>query len=135
MGGMFKENDPGFSRRHFLTTTTASGGVLLLAPASLSAAGVRVDPQVAQVTSRTISIDMHNHVYPAGTEPTAPAAWPATPTPGVQTVEGSHFIEGRLERVEEVYKRGLRDLQLLHEKDDMVSPWATRTQPRLTLAA
>ena len=40
----------------------------------------------------------------------------------VQTVEGSHFIEGRLERVEEVYKRGLRHLQLLHERDDMVSP-------------
>ena len=32
----------------------------------------------------------------------------------VQTVEGSQFIEGHLDRVEEVYKRGLRDLQLLH---------------------
>jgi membrane dipeptidase len=40
----------------------------------------------------------------------------------VQTVEGSQFIEGHLERVEEVYKRGVRDLQLLHERDDMVSP-------------
>jgi membrane dipeptidase len=40
----------------------------------------------------------------------------------VQTVEGSQFIEGRLERVEEAYKRGVRNLQLLHEKDDMVSP-------------
>jgi membrane dipeptidase len=40
----------------------------------------------------------------------------------VQTVEGSQFIEGHLDRVEEAYKRGLRDLQLLHERDDMVSP-------------
>ncbi len=40
----------------------------------------------------------------------------------VQTVEGAHFIEGHLDRVKEVYKRGLRDLQLLHERDDMVSP-------------
>lgn len=40
----------------------------------------------------------------------------------VQTVEGAMFIEGRLDRVEEVYKRGLRHLQLPHEHDDMVSP-------------
>jgi membrane dipeptidase len=40
----------------------------------------------------------------------------------VQTVEGAHFIEAHLERVEEAYKRGVRDLQLLHERDDMVSP-------------
>lgn len=40
----------------------------------------------------------------------------------VQSVEGAMFIEGRLERVEEVYKRGVRHLQLLHQRDDMVSP-------------
>jgi membrane dipeptidase len=40
----------------------------------------------------------------------------------VQSVEGAMFIEGRLERVEEVYKRGVRHLQLLHQQDDMVSP-------------
>jgi membrane dipeptidase len=40
----------------------------------------------------------------------------------VQTVEGAQFIEGHLDRVEEVYKRGVRDLQLLHERDDIVSP-------------
>jgi membrane dipeptidase len=32
------------------------------------------------------------------------------------------FIEGRLDRVEEVYKRGVRHLQLLHEHDDKVAP-------------
>jgi membrane dipeptidase len=40
----------------------------------------------------------------------------------VQTVEGAMFIEGQLDRVQEVYKRGLRHLQLLHERDDLVSP-------------
>jgi membrane dipeptidase len=153
---------------------------------------------VGQVLSKTIGIDMHNHVYPAGTEPHsrrqplrqeqqqqtaglfiaeelkqsgltavcasfvldfAPNKKPgdacdnflhwltaidAQLEPGhihralnlkdlqsahdhgqptiVQTVEGSHFIEGHLDRVEEVYKRGVRDLQLLHERDDMLSP-------------
>jgi FkbM family methyltransferase len=45
------------------------GGAMLLAPASLKAAGDGVDPRVAQVMSATIGIDMHNHVYPAGREP------------------------------------------------------------------
>jgi membrane dipeptidase len=40
----------------------------------------------------------------------------------IQSVEGAQFIEGRLERIEEAYKRGLRLLQLLHERDDNVSP-------------
>jgi membrane dipeptidase len=40
----------------------------------------------------------------------------------VQAVEGAQFIEGRLERIEEAYKRGVRLLQPLHERDDMVSP-------------
>ena len=40
----------------------------------------------------------------------------------VQSAEGAQFIEGKLERVEESYKRGLRHLQLVHERDDLVSP-------------
>jgi membrane dipeptidase len=40
----------------------------------------------------------------------------------VQSIEGAHFLEGHLERVEEVYKRGLRHLQLLHDKGDKVEP-------------
>jgi len=43
----------------------------------------------------------------------------------VQSVEGAMFIEGRLERVEEVYKRGVRHLQLLHQQDDRSRRWAT----------
>jgi membrane dipeptidase len=40
----------------------------------------------------------------------------------IQSAEGAQFIEGRLERVEEAYKRGLRHLQIVHEQDDRVSP-------------
>ena len=40
--------------------------------------------------------------------------------PSSRQPKGAQFIEGRLERVEEVYKRGLRHLQLLHDQDDMV---------------
>ena len=190
---------PSLSRREFLTIAAGAGGAMLLGPAWLNAAGEGLDPRVAEVMSRTIGIDMHNHVYPAGTEPhpqqgqpprqeeqpQAPSVSLAEEVkrsgltavcasfvldfapngkPGdaldkylgwltaidaqlekghihraltlkdlqaahqlgrptiVQTVEGSQFIEGHLDRVEEVYKRGVRNLQLLHERDDMVSP-------------
>ena len=192
---------------------------MLLGSAWLNASGQGADPRVAQVLSKTIGIDMHNHVYPKGTEPRpqggpGPGGGPrggpqGGPGPGggppqrqeepqqgpdlflaeelkrsgltavcasfvldftpihkpgdarenylrwlsaidaelekghirralnlkdlqaahgrgrptiVQTVEGAHFIEGRLDRVGEVYQRGLRHLQLLHERDDMVVP-------------
>ena len=200
MSNVLKNNEPNLSRREFLTTAVGAGGAMLLWPAWLNAAGDGVDPRVAQVMLGTIGIDMHNHVYPAGTEPhpqhggqprrqeeqqQAPGLFLAeelkrsgltavcasfvldfaqNDKPGdardnflrwltaidaqlekghlrralklkdlqaahdhgrttiVQTVEGAHFIEGRLDRVEEVYKRGVRHLQLLHERDDMVSP-------------
>jgi len=38
----------------------------------------------------------------------------------IQSVEGGHFLEGRLERVEEAYNRGLRHLGLLHDSDASV---------------
>src|ERR1700677_3349359 len=66
---MLKNSDPGPSRREFLTTALGAAGATLLTPAWLCAAGEGVDPRLAQVMSRTIGIDMHNHVYPAGTEP------------------------------------------------------------------
>lgn len=40
----------------------------------------------------------------------------------IQSAEGAQFLEGRIERVEEVYKRGLRNLQLVHERDDQFKP-------------
>jgi membrane dipeptidase len=66
---MLKANDPSLSRREFLTTAVGAGGAMLFGQAWLHAAGDGVDPRVAQVMSKTIGIDMHNHVYPAGTEP------------------------------------------------------------------
>ena len=187
------------SRREFLTTVVGFGGATLLGPAWLMAADDEADPRLAPLMSRTIGIDMHNHVYPSGTEPHPQHAQPRgqkeqpqapgllltgelkrsgftavcasfvldfapTDKPGdardnflrwitamdaqlekehmhralnlkdlqaahdhgqptiVQTVEGSQFIEGHLERVQEVYSRGVRHLQLLHERDDLVSP-------------
>jgi len=44
---------------------SASGPVLLGRAYELHDA---VDPRVAKVMAGTVSIDMHNHVYPAGTE-------------------------------------------------------------------
>lgn len=38
----------------------------------------------------------------------------------IQSVEGGHFIEGKLERIEIAYKRGLRHLGLMH--DGQTSP-------------
>ena len=196
---MLRSGNSGLSRRELLTIGTGAAGTTLFGSARLYATGDGKDPRVAQVLARTIGIDMHNHVYPAGTEP-HPQRGPAprqeeqqqasglslpgelrrsglaavcasfvldfarNEKPGdardnllnwltavdeqlkeghlhralnlkelqaahdhgrpaiVQTVEGSHFIEGRLDRVEEVYKRGLRHLQLLHDRDDLVSP-------------
>jgi membrane dipeptidase len=194
-------------RREFLTIAASAGSAMLLGPARLRAEDAPVDPRIARILSRTISVDMHNHVYPAGTEPHPQHGQPPReeeqpPAPGlsiaeelkrsgltavcasfvldfarndkpgdardnflrwltaidgqleqgrmqralnlkdlqaahehgqptiVQTVEGAHFIEGRLGRVEEAYKRGVRRLQLLHERDDMVSPLGdTNTTP------
>src|SRR5580704_12779058 len=213
MRGMLKNNYPGASRREFLTTAVGASGATLLRPAWLKAVGDgiwrpgKVDPRVEQIMSGIIGIDMHNHVYPAGTEPhpqhdqprrqkelqqvpdlflaeelrrsglTAVCAsfvldFAPNDKPGdardnflrwltaidaqlekghihralslqdlqaahdhghptiVQTVEGAQFIEGRLDRVQEAYKRGVRHLQLLHQRDDMVSPLGdTNTAP------
>jgi membrane dipeptidase len=187
--------NPNLSRRRFLTTA-ATGAATLLAPQWLSAAENESDARITQLLSKIISVDMHNHVYPAGTEPhpwhdpnhvepppdnlfiadeirrsglSAVCAsfvldFAQNDKPGdartnylswltaidaqlaaghmrralnlkdlqiaqaqgqptiVQTVEGAQFIEGQLDRIAEVYSRGLRHLQLLHMKDDLVSP-------------
>ena len=177
------------SRRGFVATATSA----ILAPACINRAlADAVDPRVAKIVAETMGIDMHNHVYPAGTQQgpqpggdpgpvlsfaeelklsglTAISAGFAVDRAGntkpgdarvnflkwldaidaeldkghvsraltlkdlrtahargqkaiVQTVEGAHFIEGHVERIEEVYKRGLRHLQLLHDSNDMVAP-------------
>jgi membrane dipeptidase len=40
----------------------------------------------------------------------------------IQAVEGGHFLQGHLERLEEAYGAGLRHLGLLHDSDASVPP-------------
>jgi len=49
----------------------------------------------------------------------------------IQSLEGAQFIGGRLEPLEEAYKRGLRTLQPVHELDTRLRRWAMYTQPPL----
>jgi membrane dipeptidase len=44
----------------------------------------------------------------------ADAAAPGPPVRGLLAVEGCDFLEGRVERVQEAYDRGIRSLQLVH---------------------
>jgi microsomal dipeptidase-like Zn-dependent dipeptidase len=47
----------------------------------------------------------------------------------IQSVEGSHFLEGHLDRLEEAYGRGLRHLTLLHDHDASVPLGDVFTNP------
>ena len=47
----------------------------------------------------------------------------------IQAVEGAHFLQGRLERVEEAYRRGLRHFGLLHDSDATVPLGDVYTNP------
>jgi membrane dipeptidase len=47
----------------------------------------------------------------------------------IQSVEGAHFLEGHLERLEEAYNRGLRHLGLLHDSDASVPLGDVYTNP------
>jgi membrane dipeptidase len=47
----------------------------------------------------------------------------------IQSVEGGHFLEGKLERMEEAYKRGLRHFGLLHDNDASVPLGDVYTNP------
>ncbi|QEC78230.1 dipeptidase [Mucilaginibacter ginsenosidivorax] len=47
----------------------------------------------------------------------------------IQSVEGGHFLEGRIERLEEAYNRGLRHLTLLHDSDASVPLGDVFTNP------
>jgi len=47
----------------------------------------------------------------------------------IQSIEGAHFLEGRLARVEEAYGRGLRHLGLLHDSDASVPLGDVYTNP------
>lgn len=47
----------------------------------------------------------------------------------IQAIEGAHFLQGHLERVEEAYNRGLRHFGLLHDSDASVPLGDVYTNP------
>ena len=47
----------------------------------------------------------------------------------IQSVEGGHFLEGKIERLENAYNRGLRHLGLLHDNDASVPLGDIYTNP------
>ncbi len=47
----------------------------------------------------------------------------------IQAVEGAHFLQGHVERLEEAYQRGLRHLGLLHDSDATVPLGDVYTNP------
>ncbi len=47
----------------------------------------------------------------------------------IQAIEGAHFLQGHLERVEEAYNRGLRHFGLLHDSDATVALGDVYTNP------
>lgn len=47
----------------------------------------------------------------------------------IQSLEGSHFLEGKIERLKEAYDRGLRHLTLLHDSDAVVPLGDVFTNP------
>ena len=47
----------------------------------------------------------------------------------IQSVEGAHFLEGKLSRVDEAYARGLRHFGLLHDSDASVPLGDVYTNP------
>jgi membrane dipeptidase len=47
----------------------------------------------------------------------------------IQAIEGTHFLEGHVERVEEAYHRGLRQFGLLHDSDASVPLGDVYTNP------
>lgn len=47
----------------------------------------------------------------------------------IQGIEGAHFLQGHIERVEEAYKRGLRHFGLLHDSDASVPLGDVYTNP------
>lgn len=47
----------------------------------------------------------------------------------IQSVEGGHFLEGKIDRLDEAYSRGLRHLGLLHDSDASVPLGDVYTNP------
>ena len=177
-------------RREFISTGVAAGAAVLLRPSSVWAVTEATDPRVADIVSKTIGIDTHNHIDVPLTDSEMPGpdldltgemkrsgltavcmTFATDYQPGdaydrflkalasmdrqlesnhikrsltpddvrsthrarqatvIQAVEGGHFLQGRIERVEEAYGRGLRQLGLLHDSDATVPLGDVYTNP------
>ncbi|HLX93103.1 MAG TPA: membrane dipeptidase [Puia sp.] len=182
-----------WSRRHFVTTAFGAGASVALNPIS-AWASYNLDPRVARIVAKSISVDTHNHVDVPLVSSELPGSkldlggeikksgltaicmtfavdYQQIHNPGeaydrftnglhamdgvlqsnnmkrslnleeirdafekedptvIQSVEGCHFLEGKLDRVEEAYNRGLRHLGLLHDSDASVPLGDVYTNP------
>jgi len=177
------------SRRRLLSAITGTAAAIVLKPRLGWAADI-TDTRVADIVSKTIGIDTHNHIdvpltnaetpgpdidlssemkqsglsaicmtfatdYQPGdayerflnglasmdrqlkrngmTRSFTPADVRTAHKDGVptviQAVEGAHFLQGHLERVEEAYEHGLRHFGLLHDSDASVPLGDVYTNP------
>jgi membrane dipeptidase len=66
--------------------------------------------QLEPVTSRIASGRLERVAAPVDLDPARPRSRPGA----ILAVEGGDFLEGRLERVEEAHRRGIRSIQLVH---------------------
>jgi microsomal dipeptidase-like Zn-dependent dipeptidase len=188
-----KTSHPKWSRRHFISSFTGAGAVVMFKPL-LSWAVSDLDPRVEGIVANTIGVDTHNHIdvplnaaelpgpkvdlvgemqksglsaicmtfavdYQKLTKPgeayerftnglaamdevlksndvkrslnlidISNAHKKHEPTV-IQSVEGGHFLEGKLERIEIAYNRGLRHFGLLHDSDSSVPLGDIYTNP------
>ncbi|MFC5862485.1 dipeptidase [Acidicapsa dinghuensis] len=182
-------HDGSSSRRQFLSTAAMTAGAMILRPRGAWAADT-LDPRVADIVSKTIGIDTHNHIDVPMTETEMPgpdidlagemkrsglsaicmtfatdyqkgnayerflsameamdrqlkrnnmqrslsvseirAAHKAGTPTVIQAIEGAHFLQGKIERVEEAYRRGMRHFGLLHDSDAEVPLGDVYTNP------
>lgn len=182
-----------WTRRRFLSTLTGVGAGVLFSPLS-SWANDDIDPKVAAIVAKAMSIDTHNHIdipLNAGQSPsptfdllgdfkksglsaiclTFAVDYQKLENEGdaynrfitgldgidallkknnltrsmnlkdltnsfknkkpaiIQSVEGGHFLEGKIERLKIAYDRGLRVLGLLHDNDASVPLGDIYTKP------
>jgi microsomal dipeptidase-like Zn-dependent dipeptidase len=133
---LHKRAAQGVSRRDFLARAGQlaglglSGGMVALLPGCASTEAQ--DPELTRIVDSLIGVDIHSHaggvhfrsrpdIDLAGrmregrmTAVCLGRAHRDRAAAIVQMIEGSQFLEGRLERLAEIHRRGVRQLQLVH---------------------
>jgi membrane dipeptidase len=169
------------SRRQFISTVAMTAGASILLRPRFGRTADSTDPRVADIVTKTIGIDTHNHIDVPLTAAEMPGpdidlggemkrsglsaicmTFATDYQPGdaydrflkglasmdrqlgrngmkrslspddvraahknrqptvIQAIEGGHFLQGHIGRVEEAYGRGLRHFGLLHDSDASV---------------